>query len=158
MRLVHNGPACPRREVRLVVRDGRRLSLAGITPIWVHGQGVSTCSADSSRACNTPHEHVTHRREFEMTDAAFAGVACDAQNFSAVASGKWTCIKNKVRDKYGITINTDNWTASQDDFTFTWNYDSGVETLMMQCTRSPSMAACSAINDEVREIVRNCGV
>jgi hypothetical protein len=96
--------------------------------------------------------------EFEMTDVGSTVTACNAQNFNAVDSNKWSCMKNRVRDKFGITINTDSGTAGQGDFTVAWNYNSIAQTLSVQCTRSPSSATCSVINDQVQRIARSCGV
>jgi hypothetical protein len=85
-------------------------------------------------------------------------MACEAQDFGAVAADKWTCIKNEVHDQYGFTIDTDNGTASQDGFTFTWNYNSGEQTLKVQCSNSPFWAPCAVINNRIQSIARNCGV
>jgi hypothetical protein len=85
-------------------------------------------------------------------------MAWEAQRFSAVDSERWSCMKDEVRDQYGFTINTDNGTASQDGFTFTWSYNAGEQTLSVQCTDSPFWAPCSVINDRMQSIARNCGV
>jgi hypothetical protein len=93
-----------------------------------------------------------------MTSTESTVTACDAQNFNAVDSNKWSCIKNRVRDELGIIINADSGTASQGDFTLMWNYNPTAQTLRVQCTRSPSSAACSVINGQIQRIVRSCGV
>lgn len=84
--------------------------------------------------------------------------ACQAQSFSGVDAHKWTCIKDNVRERYGFAIGTDNGTASESGFTFTWSYDSAAQKLEVQCADSPFWAPCSTINGQIQDIVRKCGV
>ena len=93
-----------------------------------------------------------------MADAEFIISSCDPQNFSGVDADKWTCIKSKIQDRYGVIINKDKGTASKSGFTFVWDHNPGAQTLVVQCTEKPFFVPCSTVNSRIQDIGRECGV
>jgi hypothetical protein len=93
-----------------------------------------------------------------MLDAEFLQAACDAQHFKGVDTNKWTCVKSKVREKFGIIINKDSGTISMHGFTVMWNHNPTSQTLMVQCTDHPFFVSCSTINTQIQDIARICGI
>lgn len=81
--------------------------------------------------------------------------ACAMQSFNNVTPSAWQCCKTAVAG-FGITITTDSGTQTKDGFTVTWNYNSGAQTLQIQCTDSPWWAPCSTINGKIHDLVEPC--
>ena len=83
--------------------------------------------------------------------------ACKALNFTGVTPDVWSCIKDAVKSKTGITIDTNTGKASKWGFTVTWDYEPDAETLTIQCVDSPPLPTCSTINGAILSVGRGCG-
>jgi hypothetical protein len=74
-----------------------------------------------------------------------------AQAFSNIPPEKWLALQKKAAQN-GIDLNTDVGQITQQGFTFSWQYDSGLATLTIQCLDHPFLVPCSAINGKIYDI------
>ena len=81
--------------------------------------------------------------------------ACAAQNFTNVNENVWNCLVQQAA-QIGVQIPGPQGCASAQGFTVCWNWNSGAQTLMVQCTDSPWWAPCSTINNAIQELVGKC--
>ena len=79
--------------------------------------------------------------------------ACAMQTYNNVTQEAWQSAKQAVTAKFDVQITTDSGNASSDGFTVHWNYDARERTLSIQCTDSPFLVPCSAINTEINGMV-----
>jgi hypothetical protein len=79
--------------------------------------------------------------------------ACAMQTYNNVTQAAWQSAKQAVAAKFGVQITTESGNASSDGFTVHWRYDAATQTLSIQCTDSPFLVPCSAINAEINNMV-----
>lgn len=82
--------------------------------------------------------------------------ACDPIVFNEITEAKWNCIKQTVRQKTGITIETDSGTTTRSGFTVTWNFSLEGQVLTFQVTDKPLVIPCETIYSRFREVVSSC--
>jgi hypothetical protein len=77
--------------------------------------------------------------------------SCATQTFDNVTPEKWALLVSKANAS-GLNIQNDSGSASQDGFTFTWDYDPNAQSLAIQCTAKPFFVSCSTVNGKVHEM------
>jgi hypothetical protein len=82
--------------------------------------------------------------------------ACAAQNFTNVNQAVWDCLVQQAQ-QYGVPIGGPQGCQTAHGFTVCWNWNSGAQTLMVQCTDSPWWAPCGMINGRIHDAVVGCG-
>lgn len=79
--------------------------------------------------------------------------ACAMLTYNNVTQAAWQSAQQAVAAKFGVQITTDSGNATSDGFTVHWNYDAARQMLSIQCTDSPFLVPCSAINSEINDMV-----
>lgn len=85
-------------------------------------------------------------------------MACDSLVYSGVGESKWATVKDAVRRKYGIRIDSAQGAASRRGFTLKWAYESHHETLRIQCLRKPFFVSCGRVNRRIQQMAQECGI
>jgi hypothetical protein len=78
--------------------------------------------------------------------------ACAAQTFHNIIPEKWFALKAKAAQN-NISLIGDAGQATQQGFTFSWQYDAATATLTIQCLDHPFWATCGSINSRVHDII-----
>ena len=81
--------------------------------------------------------------------------ACAKLTYNQVSQDAWQCIKQAV-EKFDVTVGSDAGSASKDGLTISWRYESGTETLSVQCTAHPIFLPCSTINSRINDEIEAC--
>jgi hypothetical protein len=68
---------------------------------------------------------------------------------------QWSCVAAKAAPILGHPIGTST-TDSAQGFTVTWDYDGS--TITVQCTDSPMLVPCLAINAYIKSVANDCGI
>ena len=79
---------------------------------------------------------------------------CDAQIFNNITRERWVGMQSKAA-QIGIELIGNSGQGTKQGFTFTWNYDEGLQTLTIQCLEHPFFAPCALVNEKVKELVEN---
>lgn len=82
--------------------------------------------------------------------------ACSMICFNNVTPAVWQAIVARA-STYGVTINSNNGSATVDGFTVAWNYFPSTQTGNIQCTDSPWYVPCAAINSKITTEIEGCG-
>jgi hypothetical protein len=77
---------------------------------------------------------------------------CASQTFNNITPDQWQALQAKAAAN-NIPINGSSGTATQQGFTFTWQYDAASGTLTIQCLDHPFWAPCGTINSRVHDLV-----
>src|SRR5262249_49386138 len=91
------------------------------------------------------HKSVSGRERPQMSE-------CEAQIFSNITRERWVGMQSKA-GQLGVELAGDSGQASRQGFTFTWNYDESMQTLMIQCLEHPFFAPCALVNSKLKELV-----
>lgn len=78
---------------------------------------------------------------------------CPTQIFSNISREKWGRVQSKASQN-NIILSGDAGEVSEQGFTFSWRYESGSESLTIQCLKHPFWATCDAVNGKVNELIK----
>ena len=84
--------------------------------------------------------------------------ACDVLNFKDFTSSVFECIRTTVKQEHNVDVpDTPSGKVTAENFTFVWNWNQENSTATIQCTDSPWLVPCFAINSQITSVVTGCG-
>ncbi|UAL11637.1 hypothetical protein [Caulobacter segnis] len=82
--------------------------------------------------------------------------ACAQLNYNNVTPAVWACVSQLAINNGGPNPFPNSGSFTKSGFTFVWSYNPSTELASVQCTDSPWIVPCSAINSTLQSNIDGC--